>query len=96
MKKLVLTTIVAASAAMSLSAASIAACAGCHGADFSKPAMGKSQVVKGWDAAKIEASLKGYKDGSYGGAMKAVMAGQVKALSDADIADIAKQVAAIK
>ena len=96
MKKLVLSTIVAAATAMSLSAASIAACAGCHGADFSKPAMGKSQVVKGWDAAKIEASLKGYKDGSYGGAMKAVMAGQVKALSDADIADIAKQVAAIK
>ncbi len=96
MKKLVLSTIVAAATAMSLSAASIAACAGCHGADFSKPAMGKSQVVKGWDAAKIETALKGYKDGSYGGAMKAVMAGQVKALSDADIADIAKQIAAIK
>ena len=96
MKKIVLSTIVAAATAMSLSAASIAACAGCHGADFSKPAMGKSQVVKGWDAAKIEASLKGYKDGSYGGAMKAVMAGQVKALSDADIADLAKQIAAMK
>ena len=96
MKKIVLSTIVAAATAMSLSAASTAACAGCHGADFSKPAMGKSQVVKGWDAAKIEASLKGYKDGSYGGAMKAVMAGQVKALSDADIADLAKQIAAMK
>lgn len=96
MKKLVLTTIVAATAAMSLSAASIAACAGCHGADFSKPAMGKSQVVKGWDAAKIEASLKGYKDGTYGGPMKGVMAGQVKNLSEADIKDIASQIAAIK
>ena len=41
---------------------------------------------------KIEASLKGYKDGSYGGAMKGTMTGQVKALSDADIADLAKQI----
>lgn len=96
MKKIVLSTIFAAATAASLSAASLAACAGCHGADFSKAALGKSQVVKGWDAAKIEASLKGYKDGSYGGAMKATMAGQVKALSDADIADLAKQIAAMK
>lgn len=97
MKKIVLSTIIAASAAMSLSAASIAACAGCHGADFSKQAMGKSGVVKGWDAAKIETALKGYKAGTlntYG--MGAVMGGQTKNLSDADIADIAKQIAAIK
>ncbi len=96
MKKIVLSTIFAAATAASLSAASLAACAGCHGASFEKAAMGKSQIVKGWDAAKIESSLKGYKDGSYGGAMKAVMAGQVKALSDADIADLAKQIAAMK
>lgn len=96
MKKLVLSTIIAAATAASLSAASIAACAGCHGADFSKPALGKSQVVKGWDAAKIEASLKGYKDGTYGGPMKGVMTGQVKNLSEADIKDMAAQIAAIK
>ena len=97
MKKIVLSTIVAAAAAMSLSAASTAACAGCHGADFSKSAMGKSGIVKGWDAAKIETALKGYKAGTlntYG--MGAVMAGQTKNLSEADIADIAKQIAAIK
>mgnify|MGYP000307999143 FL=1 len=96
MKKLVLSTIIAAATAASLSAASLAACAGCHGADFSKPALGKSQVVKGWDAAKIEASLKGYKDGTYGGPMKGVMTGQVKNLSEADIKDMAAQIAAIK
>lgn len=96
MKKLVLTTIFAAATAASLSAASIAACASCHGASFEKAALGKSQVVKGWDAAKIEAALKGYKDGTYGGAMKAVMLGQVKNLSDADIADMANQIAAMK
>ena len=96
MKKIVLSTIFAAATAASLSAASLAACAGCHGADFSKPALGKSQVVKGWDAAKIEASLKGYKDGTYGGPMKGVMTGQVKNLSEADIKDMAAQIAAIK
>ncbi len=96
MKKLVLSTIIAAATAASLSAASLAACAGCHGADFSKPALGKSQVVKGWDAAKIEASLKGYKDGTYGGPMKGVMTGQVKNLSEADIKDLSAQIAAIK
>lgn len=96
MKKLVLSTIIAAATAASLSAASLAACAGCHGADFSKAALGKSQIVKGWDAAKIEASLKGYKDGTYGGPMKGVMTGQVKNLSEADIKDMAAQIAAIK
>ena len=96
MKKLVLSTIIAAATAASLSAASLAACAGCLGADFSKAALGKSLIVKGWDAAKIEASLKGYKDGTYGGPMKGVMTGQVKNLSEADIKDMAAQIAAIK
>ena len=96
MKKIVLSTIIAAATAASLSAASLAACAGCHGADFSKAALGKSVIVKGQDAAKIEASLKGYQDGTYGGAMKGVMAGQVKSLTDADIKDMATQIAAMK
>ena len=60
-------------------------CAGCHGANAEKPALGKSQVIKGWDASKIAASLKGYKDGSYGGVMKGVMKGQVANLSDEEI-----------
>lgn len=95
MKKLVLTTLVAASAALTLSAASFATCAGCHGANGEKPALGKSQVIKGWDVAKTTAALNGYKDGSYGGPMKGVMKGQVMKLSDADIADLAKQIAAM-
>ena len=71
-------------------------CFSCHGEKAVKPALNKSQVIAGWDAAKIEASLKGYKDGTYGGPMKGVMAGQVKNLSEADIKDIASQIAAIK
>ena len=97
MKKIVLSAIVAASAAMSLSAASTAACASCHGATFEKSAMNKSAIVKGWAEAKTVAALNGYKAGTlntYG--MGAVMKGQVAKLSDADIADIAKQIAAMK
>lgn len=96
MKKLVLTTLFAAATAATLSAASFAACASCHGANGEKKALGKSAVISGWDEAKTIAALKGYKDGSYGGAMKAVMKGQVARLSDADIADLAKQIAGMK
>lgn len=96
MKKIVLTAMLSAVTAVSLSAASVAACAGCHGAGFEKAALGKSQIIKGWDAAKVEASLNGYKNGTYGGPMKGVMLGQVKNLTDADIKDIATQISAMK
>ncbi|WP_320034213.1 c-type cytochrome [Halarcobacter sp.] len=72
------------------------ACATCHGANAEKSALNKSQIIKGWDAAKIEAALHGYKDGSYGGAMKGVMKGQVARLSDADIKALAGYISAMK
>ncbi len=70
----------------------IAACAGCHGANFEKVALGKSKIVKDMTKADIEKALKGYKDGSYGGPMKAIMKGQVAKLSDADIKEIAEKI----
>ncbi len=73
-------------------AANTAACAGCHGANFEKKALGKSKVVKDMTKDEIVKSLKGYKDGSYGGAMKGMMKGQVAKLSDADIEEIATKV----
>ena len=79
-------------AASALYGASTAACAGCHGANFEKKAMGKSKVVKDMSKADIIAALKGYKAGTYGGAMKGIMAGQVKSLSDADITAIADSI----
>lgn len=97
MKKIVLSVIFAAATAASLSAASIAACATCHGASFEKAALGKSEIVKGWDEAKTVASLNGYKAGTLNvHGMGAVMKGQTAKLTDADIADIAKQIAAMK
>ncbi len=73
-------------------AASTAGCVGCHGASFEKAAMGKSKIVKDMNEADIVAALKGYKDGSYGGAMKGLMKGQVAKLSDADMAAIAASI----
>jgi len=89
MKKIVIGTMIAAA---SLMAANFGACAGCHGANGEKAALGKSQVIKGWPVEKSVAALKGYKDGSYGGAMKGVMKGQVARLSDADIQALAEHI----
>ena len=52
-------------------------CAGCHGATGEKKALGKSAVIKGWEAKKTVDALNGYKAGTYGGSMKGLMKGQV-------------------
>ncbi len=76
----------------SLYSANIAGCKSCHGANFEKKALGVSKVVKDMSKEDIIKALKGYKDGSYGGAQKALMKGQVAALSDADIEAIANEI----
>jgi len=70
-----------------------AKCAGCHGADGGKVALGKSKVIKDMTKAEFVAALKGYQDGSYGGAMKGLMKGQVATMSEADMQAIADQIA---
>ena len=67
-------------------------CAGCHGANGEKKALGKSKVISDMTKADIVAALKGYKDGTYGGPMKGLMKGQVAGLSDADMNAIAEKV----
>ncbi len=79
-------------ASTALYAVSTAGCAGCHGKNFEKHAMGKSKVVKNMSKADIVAALKGYKTGTYGGAMKGIMKGQVASLSDADIQAMADSI----
>ena len=71
-------------------------CAGCHGVSGEKKALGKSAEIKGWEAKKTITALKGYKAGTYGGAMKGLMKGQVAALDDAQIEAIAKFIEAQK
>jgi len=67
-------------------------CAGCHGVNGEKAALGKSQVIQGWSVSKLEHALNGYKDGSYGATMKAVMKGQASKLSDADIKAVSEYI----
>ncbi len=97
MKKIALTLLVAGASLMAADGAELfKKCTSCHGATAEKSALNKSQIIKGWDAAKVEAALKGYKDGSYGGAMKGLMKGQVGTYSDADIAAVAAYIATLK
>jgi len=71
-------------------------CAGCHGANGEKKALGKSMIIKGWEKDKTIAALKGYKDGSYGGVMKGVMKGQSISLNNEQIEAIAEFIATRK
>jgi len=68
-----------------------AGCTGCHGANFEKAAMGKSKIVKEMTAEEITTALNGYKDGSYGGPMKAIMKGQATGMSEEDIKAFAEK-----
>ena len=64
------------------------ACVACHGVKGDKAALGKSKIIKGWDAAKVSAAINGYKDGTYGGPMQALMIGQVGFLSDEEVKSV--------
>jgi len=71
-------------------------CSVCHGATAEKQALGKSAIIQGWEATKVVAALKGYKDGTYGGVMKGVMKGQVSSLDDEKMEALAKFIEAQK
>ena len=64
-------------------------CTGCHGSKGERKALGKSKVISEMKKEDIKTALTGYKDGSYGGAMKGIMKGQVMSYSDKDIAAVA-------
>ena len=60
-------------------------CISCHGEMFEKSAMGYSRIVNQMSKEDIVASLNGYKNGIYGGHLKALMAGQAIILSAEEI-----------
>lgn len=66
-----------------------AKCVACHGANGEKVALGKSKIIKDMTKADFVAALKGYQDGTYGGAQKALMTGQVKGMTEATMNEIA-------
>ena len=68
------------------------ACAACHGAKGEMKAMNVAPVLAGQSKEDLLKKMKGYKDGSFGGAMKAVMAPQVAKLSDADLEKLADMI----
>lgn len=92
MKKTLFTITAIAALTTASFAVDTTACVACHGANFEKVALGKSKIVKDMNKDDIIKALKGYKDGTYGGAMKAMMTGQVTKLSEADIMNIADQI----
>jgi len=99
MKKLTLATIFIAGA-LSLMAADGKAltqkCAGCHGADFGKKALGVSKIVKNMKADEIVKALEGYKAGTFGGPMKGIMKSQISSYNDKQIKVIAKYITGLK
>ncbi len=64
-------------------------CTACHGVNGETPALGKSEVIKGWEVSKTVDALIGYKNDTYGGSMKGVMKSQVTSLSNNDIKALA-------
>ena len=90
MKTLTLTLAALALVGTTLTAdVNLKACTSCHGADFSKAALGKSKVVSDMSKEDIVTAMLGYKNGTYGSNMKGLMAGQVKKYSDAELTAVA-------
>ncbi|PHQ89453.1 MAG: cytochrome C [Sulfurimonas sp.] len=93
MKKIIIASIATlALATASIAAVNAKACTSCHGADWSKKALGKSKDVSAMSHAEIADALKGYKAGTYGGPMKGLMKGQVAKYSDADLEAFAQTI----
>ncbi|HID82917.1 MAG TPA: c-type cytochrome [Chromatiales bacterium] len=71
------------------------ACAGCHGADGKTKALSVSPIIAGQSKDDLVMKIKGYKDGSYGGAMKTTMAPLVTNLTDDQIAAVAEYISGL-
>lgn len=97
MKKLIITLITLSSMVMASDGAALyKKCVACHGVNGEKPALGKSLVINKMTKDDLVSALNGYKDGSYGKSMKALMKGQVAKLESSDIEALAEYIAGIK
>lgn len=74
----------------SLTINDLKSCTSCHGNYFEKIALGKSKIVNNMTEEEITNSLKGYKDGTYGGPLKGVMVRPLVKFSNDDMSEIAK------
>jgi cytochrome c553 len=98
MKKLTLALLLAGSSLMAADGATLfKKCAACHGQKAEKHALGKSDVIAGWDVKTIVTDLKGYKAGTLNKkGMGAVMKGQMASFSDADMEAVAAYIHGLK
>ncbi|MCF6340849.1 MAG: c-type cytochrome [Sulfurimonas sp.] len=71
-------------------------CAGCHGAKGEKVALGKGKVIADMTEEELNISMNGYIAGTYGGAMKGLMKGQIANFSKDDIKAVSTHIASFK
>jgi len=91
MKKLMLIATIAISSLMADGAVLYKKCAGCHGANGEKSALGKSAIINKIKPSEIVNSLKAYKKGSLNRhGMGMLMKSQTASLTDEQIKEIAK------
>ena len=67
-------------------------CSDCHGKDGNYKALGKSKILQNMTKKEIIGALNGYKNGTYGGSLKGIMAGKAKNLSSKEIEEIANAI----
>ena len=70
-------------------------CAGCHGADGAKRAMGVAPPLAGQSSLELLEKLEGYADGVYGGSKKAIMTNTLKRLSPEQLREVADYIAGL-
>lgn len=95
MKKVVIATLVLAAFAFAADApAAFTACKACHGvkADTNINTQNKERIPANLTKAEVEKALHGYKDGTYGGNLKALMKAQTAKLTDDDIKALAEYI----
>ena len=91
MKKIIITSIVALVASSSLVAAvNSASCKGCHGANFEKKALGRSDIVANLTHNEIANRLIDYKTTTESDEM--IMKAQVGKYSDAELKEFSKTI----
>ena len=97
MKKIILgLTLISSMMLAADGAALYSKCAGCHGSQGEKKALGKSKVINEMNKDDLVTALNGYKDGSYGGPMKGLMKGQVAKLSPEEVEALALHITTMK
>lgn len=96
MKKVILIVAMTATLTQAFANPLYNSCKGCHGMKGEKVAMRKSKVISSMKSEDIVTALSGYKDGTYGGVLKAMMKGQAMRLTAKDIKALAEYIPTLK